>query len=300
MEEDTHQIASVDLTIGRPVTSPPPSHLSAHFTLCSSPPSPSISSPALDNHLPVLLFPCVSSESAQILADTINDVWRQATQTDQPDSFFSNLASSWKNDQTQLANLEAERENSLVKVTVTLVPWLLQHYKTYVFMLFQEVGDLLAHQQTVDISVAFNGAVAEAIHSVSPVLALFSYLKLTLRVCTWPGFMDRLRELTDKYLASPEILVSAGIFTLFESANISISFSSPEKVPQKMRDLLPNSEMLFEFLLKAKNALAADEKRVVDAVIQLVQGPVQLHWWTPYSALEVNAEVHGLAELLRR
>ena len=68
------------------------------------------------------------------------------------------LAASWKTEDTILANVLAEVEGACVRVSVTLVPWLLQHYKTYVFMLFQEIGDLLAHQQTADLDLACSPA----------------------------------------------------------------------------------------------------------------------------------------------
>ena len=294
----------MDITIGKAPACPAPSHLTAHFTL-GGPEAPSsrssfqslVTAELIDQHLPVLVFDCVSQLAAEQLAHTINEVWKSAT-TGQ-DNFFSHLAASWKTEDTILANVLAEVEGACVRVSVTLVPWLLQHYKTYVFMLFQEIGDLLAHQQTADLDLDLACSVPDILSSASPLLQLFSYLKLVLTVNTWEGLMDRIQELVDKYVRMPDLMGPACLLTLFSAGKLTLSFRSPTLLPKCLRDLLPDSEAVAAMLKAARTKLDIEERRVLEALADAVQGPARLYWWTPYCALQVTAEISGLSRLIR-
>ena len=305
-QADGHLTSSVDLTIGLPPSCPAPSHLTVHFTMGGTEASTSRSSfqslvgdSHIDKHLPVLMLDCVSQSAAENLAQTINEAWKLATLGEQQDSFFTNIASGWKNEGIMLADFHAETEGSRLLLSLTLVPWMQQHYKTYVFMLFQELGDLLAHQQTADLDIDLACSVPDILSSPSPLLQLFSYLKLVLTVTTWDGLMDRVEELVNKYVKVPDMLGPACILTLFSAGKLSLSFRSLAHLPRCIKDLMPNSEMVAGMLLGARSKLAVDERNVLEALADAAQGPVRVYWWTPYCAVQVTAEVSGLSRLIR-
>lgn len=303
-QTDGHLTSSVDITVGQPPSCPAPSHLTAHLTLGGPEASSARSSfqslvtaELIDLHLPVLVLDCVSQVAAENLAQTINEVWKSATSGQ--DNFFSNLAASWKSEDTILANVLAKAEGPCVRISVALSPWLLQHYKTYVFLIFHEIGDLLAHQQTVDLDLDLACSVPDILNSPSPLLQLFSYVKLVLTVNTWEGLMDRIQELVDKYVGTPDLIGPACLLTLFSAGKLTLSFRSPAQLPRCLKDMMPDSVTVTAMVLAVKAKLALEERRVLEALAEAVQGPARLYWWTPYCALQVTAEVSGLSRLIR-
>lgn len=298
--------SSVEVSIGTPPSHSVQNQLSAHASIGGTDRSgvralflAAIGEELMNRQMPVIVMTCASPEKAEDLAWTINETWKQAVLGDSPDSFFSSLVSSWKDDEVLLANLRAEAVDSKLRVTVELAEWLLQHFKTYVYLLFAEAGDLLAHTQTASLNAEIGSSVWDMVQSSNFIVTMLSWAKISARAEIWAGLSERVEQLLEKYVRQPEICALYGMMALFAAGQMSVNFRSPNLLPRQVRELLPQPEMISAGLQMIRQKLTSDEKKVLEALAESVTGPLRVYWWTPHCSAEAQVEMAGLGRLVR-